>query len=196
LGVEVGTDRWFRPLAPGVALAPGATTEDLLRIPDGDAQRLLRQTIRLVADIPRRSTPDVVWTQGASELLVRTGSIGLSCETGQVTVAVPVNCDQLGDGATIVVPIAVGTLRSPTGLVMSTLTRPAGPEIVIDAWSGALVAFAWEGLVHLAQALCAAIGKDGDGRPLVPAAIGAEKGVLLVQPAARHAPVGPKEGTS
>jgi hypothetical protein len=126
---------------------------------------------------------------GDSELLVRTAGIGLACLPGLVTISVPVGCDQLPAIATVEVPFAVGTEKSPTGLVMSTLGRPSGPDLVVDGWSGPLVAFAWEALVHLAQSLCGAVGSDAAGRPLIPAYIGADRNLLLLQPMARHGAV-------
>ncbi|MEQ7008581.1 hypothetical protein ABN028_20620 [Actinopolymorpha sp. B17G11] len=186
LGVAIRDDSWFRRVDPRLELDPGARAPDLLKVPADGAQRILRQTVRLVADIPRGSSPDVVWVDGANELLVRTGGIGLSCLTGLVTVTLPVTCDQLREDAATQVPLGVGAADAPSGLVMSTLARPVGPDVVLDAWSTALIAFAWEAVVHLAQQLCAAAGKDASGRALVPASIAAERGVLLIQPMARH----------
>jgi hypothetical protein len=186
LGVAVPDNAWFKRLSRRIQLPPGAPAPNLLRVPTGDAQRILRATVRLVADIPPGSSPDVVWVLGAGELLVHTAEIGLSCLSGQVTVSVLVGCDQLPEPGQVEVPFAVGTEEAPTGLVMSTLARPAGPPLVVEAWAGSLVAFAWEALLHLAQQLCAEAGKDGAGRVLVPASIGAGDGVLFVQPAARH----------
>jgi hypothetical protein len=186
LGVAVRDDSWFRPIDARLELDPGSRAPDLLQVPADVAQRILRQTVRLVADIPRGSSPDVVWVDGANELLVRTGGIGLSCLTGLVTVTLRVSCDQIREDAATQVPLGVGTADVPSGLVMSTLTRPVGPDVVLDAWSAALIAFAWEAVVHLAQRLCAAAGKDASGRALVPASIAAERGVLLIQPMARH----------
>ncbi|HEU4426505.1 MAG TPA: hypothetical protein VFR67_28530 [Pilimelia sp.] len=190
LGVAVRDNAWFKRLRRDLRLAPGVPAPDLLKVPAPDAQRILRTTVRLVADIPRHSSPEVVWVLGASELIVHTDRLGLSCLTGQVTITVPVACDQMPDGAEIQVPFAVGTENAPSGLVLATLTRPAGPAVVVDSWAGSLVAFAWEALLHLAQQLCAAAGQDGAGRPLVPAYIGASRNVLLVQPMARHAAAG------
>ncbi|MEJ1109449.1 MULTISPECIES: hypothetical protein [unclassified Kribbella] len=186
LGVAVRDDTWFRPAGNQAKLDPGRATSNLLKVPAGDGQRILRQTVRLVADIPRRASPDLVWVQGASELLVRTGGIGLTCLSGLITIALPVTCDQLKKDATVQIPLGVGTAKAPSGLIMSTLTRPVGPDLVIDVWSGALIAFAWEAVVHLAQQLCAAAGKDAAGSPLIPGYIAAERGVLLIQPMARH----------
>jgi hypothetical protein len=192
IAVGIRDNAWFKRLSRRIRLEAGAPTPDLLRVPAADAQRILRETVRLVADTPPLSSPDVVWVLGASELIVHTSGMGLSCLTGQVTVSVPVACDQVPDAAQVEVPFAVGTEEAPSGLVMSTLARPAGPAVVVDAWAGSLVAFAWEALLHLAQQLCAEVGQDGAGQPLVPAYIGGARGVLLVQPMARHPTVGPR----
>jgi len=152
------------------------TLPDLLKVTDDEAQRILRTTVRLVADLPRDSSPEVVWVLGASELLVHTAGIGLSCQPGQVTITLPVACDQLRDGAQIQVPFAVGTLEAPSGLVMSTLDRPAGPALVVDVWAASLIAFAWEALLHLVSQLCASRGA------FVPGYVAADSGVLFIQP--------------
>ncbi|HZC25838.1 MAG TPA: hypothetical protein VE287_02370 [Actinopolymorphaceae bacterium] len=186
LGVAVRDTAWFRRIDREVSLPPGTPAPQLLRVPAPEAQRILRTTVRLVADIPRGSSPDVVWVDGGSELLVHTAAIELSCLPGLVTVTLRVRCDQLREDAPIHVPLGVGTAKTPTGLVMSTLARPDGPDLVIDVWSAALTAFAWEALVHLAQSLCAASGADATGRALVPGYIGAERNVLLIQPVAPH----------
>lgn len=186
LGVAVRDNSWFRRLDRRIRLDAGKPAPDILKVPAGDAQRILRQTVRLVADLPRNSSPDVVWVQGASELLVRTATIGLTCLSGLITITFSVGCDQVSDDAAVQVPLAVGTAESPSGLVMATLDRPIGPEPIIDEWSAALTAFAWEAVVHLAQSLCAAAGTDAAGRTLVPASIAAARGVLLIQPMARH----------
>lgn len=152
----------------------------LLKVEAEKAQRLLQQSVRLVADLPKDSSADVVWVQGASELLVRTGSIGLDCREGLITVTLTVTCDQLREDALVQVPFAVGTDRAPAGLVMSALTRPVGVDVVIDEWSSALTAFAWEAVLHLAQTLCAQEGA------FVPASIAAGRGVLLILPVERR----------
>lgn len=170
----------------GGSSAVRAAASPVIRVPAALAQRTLRQTVRLVADLPRGSSPDVVWQDGANELLVHTGGIRLGCLPGLVTIGLPVSCDQLGEDALAEVPLGVGTANAPTGLVMSSLTRPTGPDLVVDVWAQALVAFAWEALVHLAQTLCAAAGVDPAKRPLVPGSIAAERDLLLIQPTARQ----------
>ena len=140
---------------------------------------------RLVADLPRDSSQDVVWTLGASELLVHTGRVTISMSSGLVTIGVPVECDQVG-ATTVSVPLSVGTTKQVRGLFAATFDRPLGPAVVTDLWADALNAFAWECLITVAQQLAEVAGKDGQGRALVPAAIAADRGVLLVKPMARN----------
>lgn len=179
---------WFTPLLPELTLqlAPGALPDDVLAVPQGDAQKVLREVVRLVADLPTGTTPVVVWQLAGSELWVDTSSTALTCRDGVVTVSVTVTCDELDEPLTLPVPIAVGTRDAPTGLVMSTFDRLDGPALVTDRWSDAVTAYAWESLVELARRLCARLGDDARGRPLVPGGIASASGVLLVQPMARH----------
>lgn len=180
---------WLAKLGPRIQLSPGEVAPKALRVPVADANKILRSTVRLVANLPVGSSGDVVWTQGASELLVRTAGISLACAPGLVTIGLPVHCDQLGaraGDAVIAVPLAVGSPDRDAGLVMSTLSRPSGPAEVVTVWSEALTAFAWEALLHLCQQLSAAVGNDRSGKKLVPVSIGADRNVLLVQPMARH----------
>jgi hypothetical protein len=181
----VGAERWLRRLDPRVALKPGQPGPAPLRVPVDDARWMLRGTARAVAGVPDK-TPQVVWTAGASELLVRLDGIGIACAPGVVTIFLAVACDQLPDGASIEVGFGVGTEAKATGLVMSTFDRPTGPDVVVDVWAESLTAFAWESLLRLAETLCAAVGRDAAGHPLVPASLGADRGVLLAQPMARR----------
>ncbi len=181
LGVEL-SDRAFVPEIRDIH--GGRTASDWVRVPTTDGQRLLRATARLVADLPKDSSQDVVWTLGASELLVHTGRLGLTLANGLVTLGIPVECDQ-ADPATVSVPLAVGTTKQVRGLFASTFDTPSGPETVTAVWADALNAFAYECLVTLAQHLAEAAGRDRQGRALVPAAVAAERGALLVKPMAR-----------
>lgn len=166
-------------------VAPGRVASDWVRVPTSDAQRLLREVARLVADLPRDSSRDVVWTLGSSELLVHTGRLVLAVSAGLVTVGIPVECDQV-DPTTIEVPLGVGTTKQVRGLFASTSDSPIGPSVVTGIWSDALAAFAYECLVTLAQHIAAQSGTDPGGRTLVPAAVAAERGLLLVKAMARN----------
>lgn len=187
LGVAVRDPSWFRPLDRSIYLAAGARTPTVLRVPVGDALLILRQTIRDVAELSRNDAPEVVLTAGRSELLVHTNGIGLSCTTGLIILGVPVGCDELPDGGSVQVKFGVGTEDAPAGLVMTTFERPSGPDIVVDAWSDALIAFAWAAIVHMTQSLCAASGVDATGQPLVPGYLSAVRDTLIIQPMAAHA---------
>jgi hypothetical protein len=182
LGVEL-SDRVFIPEIRDIPT--GTTASEWLRVPTADAQRLLRAVARLVADLPRDSSQDVVWTLGASELLVRTGRVTVGLATGLVTVGIPVECDQV-DPTIVSVPLAVGTTEQVRGLFVSTFDKPLGPTVVTDIWADALTAFAWESVITLAQHLAAESGRDRQGRVLVPAAVAAERGAFLVKPMARN----------
>jgi hypothetical protein len=167
-------------------IAAGVVPKKLLRIPQGDAQTLLRGVVRRVADLPVGSSATVVWHDAGAELLVFTDKTTITCSPGLVTIGVTAQCDQIERAVTLPVPIAVGTATAPAGLVMHTFSRLAGPPVVTDRWSEAITAFAWEALLELASTISAEVGKDTAGRPLVPGSIAAEAEVLLVQPMARH----------
>jgi hypothetical protein len=185
LGVELDDVGFFRATRRR-AIPPGTVLDGTVDVPEAAAQRLLRSIVRLVADIPAGSTPDVVWRLGRNELLVHTDTVELTCTSGLVRISFAVDCDQIAKPATVTVPIAVGTATAPTGLVMSTFSRVDGPPAVTDVWSDAISAFAWEALVELARKLCAELGRDDRGRPLIPVDIGAGTKLLIVTAMARH----------
>src|SRR6478735_12426893 len=182
LGVELSRRVTFPEVGQ---IEPGRTAAEWVRVPTEDAQRLLREVARLVADLPRESSRDVVWTLGSSELLLHTDQLTIAISTGLVAIGIPVECDQ-ADPATISVPLAVGTTKQVRGLFASTLDAPVGPPVITGIWADALAAFAYECLVTLAQHIAAQAGKDPAGRVLVPAAVAAERGLLLVKSMARN----------
>jgi len=187
---------WLHVFPAGKKLLPGAAAGQPLRVPVADAQKVLAATERLVADLPAGVAGDVVWTQGASELLVHTDAVTLACTPGVVSLSIPVTCDHVPGGATVIVPLAVGSQERPAGLVMSSFSRPAGPASITAVWAQALTAFAWESLIHLAEQLAAAAGKDHAGRTLVPAEIGAAQGLLIILPMARNELAAPTGGAA
>jgi hypothetical protein len=182
----LASTRWFDKAAAAVGsrLVPGATT-DRLSIPQGDAQKILSGVTRLVADLPVGTTPVVVWHQGVDELWVDSSSVTITCEPGLVTMRLTVSCDQVREPVTLAVPFAVGTSKVPTGLLMTTFSQLAGPDVVVATWSEAVTAFCWEALVEVARAVCARLGKDRTGKALVPGGLGADTRRLLIQPMAR-----------
>lgn len=175
--------KWFRPIDRRVL--PGQTTKGGLEVPVADARRLLVDVVRLVADVPRQGRATIVWQQGASELAVDLARTTLRCDPGIVTVVVTVSCDQVEERVALEVPFAVGTRDAPAGLVMSTFSSLDGPLVITDLWSEAITAFAWECLLELARRITARLGSDTAHRALVPGGIGADRGVLLIQPMAR-----------
>jgi hypothetical protein len=137
-------------------------------------------------DLPRA----VVWTQGADSLLVLLDSLQVSTGDGVVTVAVDVSCDELvrltqERRATVEVDLVVGTEARPAGL-LAAATTPRGPRLVVDRWSDALVALAWQGLLDASAGIAAAAGSDADGAPLVPTTWTASANGLQIGPQARH----------
>ena len=176
---------WFDRLDKRVKLKTGQRSPKELKLPTKDARRILREVVRLVLDLPRNSTPTVVWTRGESELLVHSNRTLITFTSGVVTVTVTVECDQ-NELVRIPVPLGVGDPRSPAGLMMSSFTDLEGPAEIVETWFEPIVAFAWELLLEIASVVCAQVGKDSRGLPLVPGNVAAGRGYLLIQPIARH----------
>jgi hypothetical protein len=141
---------------------------------------------RLIAAVAIQDNPgQQLWVKDSSELLVLTGKVSVTLDDGLVLVTIPVSCDQAA-GAIIQVPFAVGSRDQPAGLVFATEERPRGPEVVVDLWSEALVAFAWRLMLTVAARIAAQSGVDEDGTGLVPIAFTASKDSLALLPMARH----------
>ena len=130
----------------------------------------------------RRSV--VVWVEGDSELAVEIGAVKIAAGRGRVDIVLPVRCDQTGP-AEVIVTFAVGQEGEPAGMYASTLRRPVGPQLIIDTWGEALVAFAWRTLLTLSTQLAGASGKDTRGNVLIPANLVANADGLLIQPMGR-----------
>ncbi|MEO7421050.1 MAG: hypothetical protein ABIU87_01485 [Ornithinibacter sp.] len=176
----------LRALRGADRLTPGSVPKKGVTVKAAEATRMLRSVIRFVADVPANSSPIVVWEQEGSELWVDISTVALTCIPGVVRVSVRVGCDQLPERAVISVPFGVGTPSAPTGLVMSSLSRLDGPEIVTGRWTAALTAFTWESILELARRICAELGKDAAGLPLIPGSLAAGSQTLVVQPMSRN----------
>lgn len=185
LVVNFGQFKWLKQLDNSLVLNAGERSPDLLKVPEKDAQKVLNQVVRLVLDLPRNATPLVVWSHGDSELLVHSDQTRIACSSGVVTILIAVACDQ-HHLVKIPVPIGVGTQKSVSGLVMSSFQDLEGPEEIVATWSDAIIAFAWESLIEVARVICAEVGRDARGRPLVPGSIGAAPDQLLIQPVSRY----------
>jgi hypothetical protein len=179
----------LRRLPRNRKLKPGEGSQSLT-VPAAKIKKLMPEVGRLVADLPRGASGDVVWTRGTSELLVHTDKVQLTCTVGLIRVSFPVACDQLEGGpdkpVNVTVPFAVGTKERTAGLVMTTYDIVSGPAEVTEIWSDAITAFAWECVLELSRRLSAEVGVDARGRSLIPGSLTATAGKLLIQPVARH----------
>ena len=176
---------WLDRLDDDIILGAGERAPKSIEVPIKDAQEIVHLVTRLVLDLPRNTTPQVVWSLGDSELLVHSDKTKIACSSGVVTITAQVECDQC-EPVQIPVPLGVGTRKAPGGLVMTTFTDLEGPREIVEVWSDAINAFAWETLIEVARVIAAQVGKDSRGRALVPGSIGAAPGKLLIQPVARH----------
>ena len=176
---------WLDRLDDDIILGAGERAPKSIEVPIKDAQEIVHLVTRLVLDLPRNTTPQVVWSLGDSELLVHSDKTKIACSSGVVTITAQVECDQCKP-VQIPVPLGVGTKSAPAGLVMTTFTDLEGPREIVTVWSDAINAFAWETLIEVARVIAAQVGKDSRGRALVPGSIGAAPGKLLIQPVARH----------
>jgi hypothetical protein len=141
--------------------------------------------VGLLGDDGRPRGEAVVWVELDRELLVLVAKFKVRLGPGIVAVTIPVRCEEVGD-AEVHVTFAVGSPDRPAGLLVATEARPRGPQIVVDLWGEALVAFAWKVLLDVAAHVAFAAGEDKDGQRLVPAALSADKEVITVLPQARH----------
>ncbi len=130
----------------------------------------------------------VLWEEGPDALLVLVGSAKVKIGDGDVTVSLPVRCDQLARGSGVVtVHLVIGSPERPAGLFAATSTVPQGPPVVIRRWADALTALAWTALLAVARGVARRSGRDTDGTGLVPVALVASPRGLVVLPQARHA---------
>lgn len=127
----------------------------------------------------------LLWVRDTNELLVFTSRVTVRLDDGLVLITVPVSCDQAAE-AVIEVPFAVGSKEVPAGLVFATEERPRGPEVIVDVWGEALIAFAWRLMLTVATRIAAQSGVDEDGAGLVPIALAATRESLALMPMARH----------
>ncbi|MGI9052147.1 MAG: hypothetical protein ACR2HQ_05770 [Ilumatobacteraceae bacterium] len=171
------------PAAPD-RLAAGVVTDELF-VAAKPASDMLQIAAKRAAGLfrPTKRT-EVVWVEGDSELAVGF-AVRLEVDDGLLTVVIPVRCDQTGEGEVEVV-FAVGSPDRPAGLFASTFRKPSGPRLVVDTWSDALVAFAWQSVLGMVSGLAGAIGKDARGNVLVPVELAVSGRGVHVVPMARH----------
>jgi hypothetical protein len=179
---------------PDEPLEPGATAP-LLPLDPQRAGALVAVAARQAAagsqSVEADALPSaVVWSAGAQSLLVLLDTLTVGTADGLVTVRVDVACDEVSDAAAepatrIEIDFVVGTEQRPTGL-LAAATPPRGPQLVVDLWGEALVAFAWQALLDTAAGLTANAGTDKDGAGLLPTAWTASSGGIAIRPQARH----------
>lgn len=173
-------------LAEGTVLSPGERTDKAAELTRAQSQAILDQLVRLVADLPRNSPPEVVWTLGANELLCHTDRTRIDLQRGIVLITVFVACDEVDDVVPVPVPFGIGTSDRPAGLLMSTFGRVQGPPAITDVWTDAITAFAWECVLELCRTIAGNVGNDSKGRVLIPGLVAAARNRLIVTPMARQ----------
>lgn len=158
---------------------------DGVRLDPRSAVRLMRVSALRAAGLfrPTKRT-EIAWVDGQNQLAVVVAELDLELGDGLVVVVVPVRCDQVRGH--VRVTFAVGSPDRPRGLYAATETRPRGPQLVVDTWGEALVAFAWQCLLGLATGMAGATGKDRRGNVMVPVELAANPDGLLVVPMGRH----------
>ena len=76
--------------------------------------------------------------------------------------------------------------NEPAGFYAAASRKPSGPELIVDAWGEALVAFAWQCVLGVVTGIAAATGKDARGNLLVPVELIADGRGVAIVPMARH----------
>lgn len=171
-------------LAPARALADGEVG-DRVHLDPKTATRLMRVEALRAAGLFRPTTrTEIAWVDGENQLAVVVAELDLELDDGLVAVVVPVRCDQAHGRVRVV--FAVGSPDRPRGLYAATETRPRGPQLVVDTWGDALVAFGWQCLLGLVTGLAGATGKDRRGNLMVPVEVAANADGLFVVPMGRH----------
>jgi hypothetical protein len=182
----------LRTKCPGVVppapLRAGSLSSPVI-VPAAQALPLFPSAAASAAGIDPFSTAappsGVLWREGDRELLIYPSKVTARFATGVIAVTIPVACDQTGDSE-VHVSFAVGDPQQPAGLIAATNSRPSGTAVIIDAWSDALIAYAWHVVLEVVTQIAGAAGRDVDGSRLVPISLAASADGLVVLPMARH----------
>lgn len=173
-----------------IGALPGPMREgevfDTVFVEAGKLAEFARVAARRGAGLFRPSSrSEIVWVEGANQLAIDIAKLDVRVAEGLIRVMIPVRSDQTGS-VPIEVLFAVGSANEPAGLYAAASKRPSGPELIVDAWGEALVAFAWQCVLGIVTGIAAATGKDARGNLLVPVElIAGARGVAIV-PMARH----------
>jgi hypothetical protein len=171
---------------PPIKIVPPGGLVHPIRVPIADVGKLAVVAARHSSGLPRAGrTNEAVWTKGDSELVIGIGAVDVQTADGVIVVTIPVRCDQTGQSQ-VHVSFAVGDAKQPAGLYAATQRRPQGPAAVVDTWGEAIVAYAWQVVLQLANGLAGAAGRDAQGSRLVAAQLQASATGLNVLPMARH----------
>jgi hypothetical protein len=175
-----------RAVRPNRQLKPGETAAEVA-LNGGEVGRLARTAaLNFVAPDANQQRPDrVIWRGHPGELLVYLSRVVARTKAGLVLVDVPVHCDQTGD-ATVRMAFAVGDDERPAGMLAATESKPRGPAEIVDAWGDSLIAFGWQVVLKMTEAVAAELGDDDEGTPLVAVGLTASEKGLSVLPMARH----------
>lgn len=167
---------------------PGALPEKPL--PSGErganlplSSAALTQLLRLAAVELCEGNQTVIWDDGINELTVHAGRIGGTPISGAIRVDIPVACDQAR--TVMQIPFAVGGPERKAGMIMATTDRPAGDATIATIWGEALIALAYGALLEVMGSYAGASGRDEKNKRLIPRAITAQRGGLLVETQAR-----------
>jgi hypothetical protein len=182
----VAAERRSRRLAAPPGGIPEGTALEPLIVKREELDRLAVEAAKRAAGLtrPTRRT-EVVWVNADSELAVGVGGTRVATGPATVVVSLPVRSDQTGR-AEVHVTFAVGEPERPAGLYAATQRRPRGPELIVDTWGEAIVAFAWSVVLELITGLAGAVGHDTRGNRLVPVELAANVDALFIVPMARH----------
>lgn len=168
----------LRKAAPGtLPLVPIPEGRKGAALPVGSAA--LGELVRLAAIRRLGGEARAVWDDGVNELLVEAGEISATVTEGRVRIDIPVACDQAK--ARMQVPFAVGSGKRLAGMVMATADRPAGNALIARLWGDALIALAHGALIDATESLAGASGRDTANDRLVPRAVVARQGQLMVE---------------
>ena len=141
------------------------------------------QLIQLAATDRSEGQDSVVWDDGVNELIVHASRTKAVIKDGEIRIDIPVAADGLR--TTMQIPFAVGSKERVAGLVVATLSRPAGPPVISQIWGDALLAFAYGSLMDVVASVTGALGHDTRNDRLVPRALIARRGRLTIETQAR-----------
>lgn len=168
-------------------IPPGPVPPGEVTPPVDVAAEQLTELLRTAAAAAYDRVRDrVVWEQAGSQLLVHQRQTRVAVLEGLVLVGVTVETRETGR-VEVTVPFAVGRPDRLAGMVVTTEPAPRGPTAITDPWGDAIIAHCWRLLTDVVATLCAQVGVDTGGRPLLPGAIVASRGELRVIPQAPHA---------